>query len=114
MKLGWWRDREGAEWEITKYDNSRKPSWGTQIGHLRWADDGASDHAPCYDLIEFLRPLEELAPELNSAVKAAENMVRRLEQHHSALQNQANEACEILVQARRELERLEKECEVKP
>jgi hypothetical protein len=58
--------------------------------------------------------IKDLPPALNSAVKAAEDMVRRLEAHHTALQNQANEACEILVQARRELERLEKECEVKP
>lgn len=58
--------------------------------------------------------LEDLPPALNASVKAAEDMVRRLQEHHAALQNQANFACEILVQAHRELERLEKECEVKP
>lgn len=114
MKLGWWRDREGAEWEITSCSNERKPSWGTQIGHLRWSDDGASSYAPCYDLIEFIRPLEELAPELNSAVKAAEDMVRQLKQMVDETQTAWATACRLHEAARKELERLEKECEVKP
>lgn len=115
MKLGWWRDREGNEHEVDIDNGSGEWRFESSVSDRCWRIDGSwdwrkSEHE--YDLIEFLRPLEDLPPLLNSAVKAAEDMVRRLERHHAALRNQANEAWEILTQAKRELERLEKECEV--
>ena len=114
MKLGWWRAENGYEFKIDIELPSGSFRWrSSKVVNMAWADDGSLDsHTSNFQLIEFIRPLEDLPLALNSAVKAAEDMVRRLEQHHAALQNQANEACEILVQARRELERLERECEV--
>ena len=58
--------------------------------------------------------IEDLPPALNSAVKAAENWLRRMEAQYHAATKVANEAHENMEHAKRELERLEKECEVKP
>ena len=87
----------------------------SKIKAMAWSDAGSAYNATSYfNLIEFIRPLEDLPADLNSAVKAAEDMVRRLESQYHAAQRLANEACENLNYARLELERLEKECEVKP
>ena len=115
IKLGWWRDRGGMEHKVDARLDDGDP-YPFRSDDECWCDDGSytGNSAITHerDLIEFLRPLEDLPPALNSAVKAAEDMVRRLERHHAALRNQANEALEIVTQAKRELERLEKECEV--
>lgn len=114
MRLGWWMDRGGDEWMIDGRDHALTHRWTTsKTKMLSWDDSGMSSLCGISDLIEFIRPLDEdLPPALNTAVKAAENMVRELERHHAALLNQANFASEILDKARKELERLEKECEV--
>ena len=112
MKLGWWRDRGGRTHEVVNggggklWRSTKCMTWGDDGSY--WCDGTESE----YDLIEFIRPLEDLPPALNSAVKAAEDMVRRLEAQYHAAQRLANEACENMHHAQRELERLEKECEV--
>jgi len=114
MKLGWWRDRDGFKHEVIDggpnklWRSTNDRTWGHDGSY--WCD-GSESH---YDLIEFLRPLEELAPERNSAVKAAEDWLRRMEAQYQSATKVANEACENMEHAKRELERLEKECEVKP
>ena len=94
----------GGEWPWESSDSDRL-----------WRDDGSWDlyrtEHP-HDLIEFIRPLDELPPVLNSAVKAAEDRVRAWKTHHAAAQKLADDALFILEEAKRELERLEKECEV--
>lgn len=83
---------------------------------MHWNDNGmllSDDREHQFDLIEFLRPLEELAPELNSAVKAAEDRVRELKQMVDETQTAWATACRLHEAAKKELERLEKECEVK-
>ena len=83
-----------------------------------WSDDGsytgnsAIDHHR--DLMTFLRPLDaDLPPALNSAVKAAEDRVRELKQLVEETQTAWATACRLHEAASRELERLEKECEVR-
>lgn len=95
-------------------DETKFYKWKTSTSHGAWSDSGSSYYGPSDDLIEFISPLDELPPTLNSAVKAAEDRVRTLKTHHAAAQKLADEALEILEEAKRELERLEKECEVKP
>lgn len=114
MRLGWWRDREEVEWMVDRYDETKIYKWKSSISHGEWTDGGSSCYGPSDDLIEFIRPLEDLPPLLNSAVKAAEDRVRTLKAHHEAAQKLADDALFILDEAKRELERLEKECEVKP
>lgn len=117
MKLGWWRDRGGNEHEVVNHwPDAYLYTWSGSQGQL-WESNGSylgdgGEHQ--FDLIEFLRPLEDLPPALNSAVKAAEDRVRTLKAHHASAQKLADNALFILEEAKRELERLEKECEVKP
>lgn len=117
MKLGWWRDREGNEQCVdTDYGAGEWPFESSESGRC-WNNDGSwdwrkSEHQ--FDLIEFLRPLNELPPTLNSAVKAAEDRVRELKQMVDETQTAWATACRLHEAAQRELERLEKECEVKP
>jgi hypothetical protein len=115
MKLGWWRDREGREHEIVKkWDDAYLYSW-TSPRLKSWNDNGrylGNDKEDPLDLIEFLRPLEDLPPALNSAVKAAEDRVRELKQVVDETQTAWATACRLHEAAQRELERLEKECEV--
>lgn len=117
MKLGWWRARDGSEHQIVRRLSDAYTYPWRSLEQLGWDDngrylnDGQQDQL---DLIEFLRPLEELAPKLNSAVKAAEHRVLDLKRHYGAAQDVAEEARRMWEAAKRELERLEKECEVKP
>lgn len=117
MKLGWWRARNGVEYKVDiKHEESQWP-WWSSVSRTGW-DAGGFWNKPQmetdHDLIEFLRPLEDLQPALNAAVKAAEDWVRRMEAQYHAAQKLANQACDDMNHARRELERLESECEVKP
>lgn len=116
MKLGWWRARDGSEHQIVRHwEEACIYPWGSPQGKV-WADSGryvTDDREDHLDLIEFIRPLEDLPPALNSGVKAAEDRVRTLKAHHAAVQKLADDALFILDEAKRELERLEKECEVK-
>ena len=57
--------------------------------------------------------IKDLPPALNSAVKAAEDRVRELKQMVDETQAAWATACRLYDAARKELERLEKECEVK-
>lgn len=116
MKLGWWRDREGNE-QCVDINNGRTdwPLESSESGRC-WSNYGSwdwrkSEHQ--YDLIEFLRPLEDLPPALNSAVKAAEDRVRELKQLVDETQTAWATACRLHEAAQKELERLEKECERK-
>lgn len=114
IKLGWWRDRDGFKHEVIDggpnklWRSTNDRTWGHDGSY--WCD-GSESH---YDLIEFLRPLEELAPKLNSSVKAAEDRVRQLKQMVDETQTAWATACRLHDAAQKELERLEKECEVKP
>lgn len=120
MKLGWWRDRGGQEHQVKPVtDSATEWKWESVFRRgLKWRDDGTfsclkGDHS--LDLIEFLRPLDaDLPPALNSAVKAAEDRVRELKQLVEETQTAWATACRLHEAAKRELERLEKECEVKP
>lgn len=114
MKLGWWRARSGSDYKIVYHNAEAYMPWVDSNGTAYYPDGGfLEDQGQTQrDLVEFICELHERPDSITSAVKTAEDMVRRLEAHHTALQNQANVACEILVQARSELERLEKECEV--
>ena len=117
MKLGWWRARDGREHKVDNKNNGGKWPWFSSTSQLSWTQNGSwhlSGDASDNDLLEFIRPLEDLPPALNSAVKAAEDRVRTLKAHHEAAQKLADDALFILEEAKRELERLEKECEVKP
>lgn len=112
MKLGWWRDRDGNEHEVDIDNGAGEWRFESSVSDRCWRIDGSwdwrkSEHQ--YDLIEFIRPLEDLPPALNSAVKAAEDRVRTLKAHHAAAQKLADDALFILEEAKRELERLEKE-----
>ena len=115
MKLGWWRARDGSEHQIVRQLSDAYTYPWRSLEELGWDDngryinDGQQDQL---DLIEFLRPLEDLTATLNSAVKAAEDRVRAWKTHHAAAQKLADDALFILEEAKRELERLEKECEV--
>lgn len=116
MRLGWWRARDGSEHEVVRqWDDSYTYPW-TSLGLKSWNDEGrylGNDKESHLDLIEFLRPLDtELPPALNTAVKAAEDRVRAWKTHHAAAQKLADDALFILEEAKRELQRLEKECEV--
>lgn len=116
MKLGWWRARDGSEHKVVRrWDDTYTYPW-TSLQVKSWNDEGrylGNDKESHLDLIEFLRPLDtELPPTLNAAVKAAEDRVRTLKAHHAAAQKLADDALFILEEAKRELERLEKECEV--
>lgn len=88
--------------------------WWSSSSRTGWNDDGqwskltSSDR----DLIEFLRPLEDLPPTLNSAVKAAEDRHRELRAHAKAARELAEAATRLADEALIQLERLEKECEV--
>ena len=117
MKLGWWRDRGGREHKVDMHYKGRWP-WYSSTSDRCWPDNGlweGNGKESNNDLIEFIRPLDtELPPTLNSAVKAAEDRVRAWKTHHAAAQKLADDALYILEEAKRELERLEKECEVKP
>ena len=114
MKLGWWRDREGNEHEVVNHwPDAYLYTWSGSQGQL-WESNGSylgdgGEHQ--FDLIEFLRPLDELPPALNSAVKAAELRVRAWKQQYEDTQKLADEARSFLEEAKRELERFEKECE---
>ena len=57
--------------------------------------------------------IKDLPPALNSAVKAAEDRVRQLKQIVDETQTAWATACRLHEAARKELDRLEKECEVK-
>ena len=57
--------------------------------------------------------IKDLPPALNTAVKTAEDRVLDLKRHYGAAQDVAEEARRMWEEAKRELERLEKECEVK-
>ena len=116
MKLGWWRARNKRDHKVDiKRDGGEWP-WKSSTSDMCWRNDGSWNRSGMeleHDLIEFLRPLEDLPPALNSAVKAAEDRVRAWKTHHVAAQKLADDALFILEEAKRELERLEKECEVK-
>ena len=117
MTLGWWRARDGGEYQIVRRLSDAYTYPWRSLEELGWDDngrylnDGQQDQL---NLIEFLRPLEELAPKLNSSVKAAEDRVRQLKQMVDETQTAWATACRLHEAARKELERLEKECEVKP
>jgi len=64
------------------------------------------------DLVELICAFDQLPLALNSAVKAAEDRVLDLKKHYGAAQDVAEEARRMWEEAKRELERLEKECEV--
>lgn len=84
---------------------------------MEWtADDGLFGNNPGpWDLVERLPDApKELPPALNTAVKAAEDRVRELKQMVDETQTAWATACRLHEAAQRELERLEKECEVKP
>ena len=59
-----------------------------------------------------MKPIEDLPPALNTAVKAAEDRVRELKQMVEETQTAWATACRLHDAAQRELERLEKDCEV--
>ena len=115
MKLGWWRDRGGNEHEVVNHwPDAYLYTWSGSQGQL-WESNGSylgdgGEHQ--FDLIEFIRPLDDLPPALNSAVKAAEDRVRELKQIADETQIAWATACRLHEAARKELERLEKECEV--
>lgn len=75
------------------------------------AEDGLHGIQPGpWDLVE--RMSADMPPALNSAVKAAEDRVRELKQLVDETQAAWATACRLHEAAQRELERLEKECEV--
>ena len=83
--------------------------------YMEWnADDGLFGNDPGgWDLVKRLPDQPEyLPPALNSAVKAAEDRVRELEQMVDETQTAWATACRLHEAAQRELERLENECEV--
>lgn len=115
MKLGWWMARNGAERKVDVNNRSGRWPWFSSTLQVSWDQNGFWDvggKPSEHDLIEFIRPLEDLPPTLNSAVKAAEDRVLDLKKHYSAAQDVAEEARRMWEEAKRELERLEKECEV--
>lgn len=113
MKLGWWRDRSGRIHEVSICAPNHNQKWRAPDGYSSWDDNGKSFVRGHYDLIEFIHPLEDLPPALNSAVKAAEDRVRELKQMVDETQTAWATACRLHEAAQRELERLEKECDVK-
>lgn len=117
MRLGWWRDRGGNEHKVDLKYHRGEWFWESSDSDRAWRDDGSWDLIRAqhpYDLIEFIRPLDtELPPTLNAAVKAAEDRVRDLKQMVDESQAAWATACRLHEAARKELERLEKECEVK-
>lgn len=83
--------------------------WNSETGFFGYLEPGP------WDLVERLPDApRELPPALNAAVKAAEDRVLDLKKHYGAAQDVAEEARRMWEEAKRELERLEKECEVKP
>lgn len=116
MKLGWWRDRSGIDHKVDTHYNGMGWPWWSSSSYTGWDDDGQWSKLTSTDrdLIEFIHPLEDLSPALNSAVKAAEDRVRELKQMVDETQTAWATACRLHEAARKELERLEKECEVKP
>lgn len=118
MKLGWWMDRVGRKHKVNlRLDDG--DHYPFKSDDECWSDEGsymgnsAIPHER--DLIKFIRPLDtELPPVLNTAVKAAEDRVRELKQMVDESQAAWATACRLHEVARKELERLEKECEVKP
>lgn len=115
MKLGWWRAENGLKIMLDKHAPGCLYAWrSSKIKALAWSDAGSAYNATSYfNLVEFIRPLEDLPPTLNSAVKAAEDRVRELKQMVDETQTAWATACRLHEAARKELERLEKECEVK-
>lgn len=113
MKLGWWRARNGREHKVDMQSDGDWP-WWSSTSKTGWSSQGywIDESESPNDIIEFLRPLEELPPALNSAVKAAEDRVRELKQMVDETQTAWATACRLYDAARKELERLEKECEV--
>lgn len=112
MRLGYWEDSQGAEWRVCNHHPATPFPWQTQGGTRGWDNDGKPSWKQGCSLVAFLRPLEDLPPALNAAVKAAEDRVRDLKKHYGAAQDVAEEARRMWEEAKRELERLEKECEV--
>jgi len=115
MRLGWWRAENGFEIMLDTHTRDCLYAWrSSKIKALAWSDAGSAYNATFYfSLVEFLRPLEDLPPALNSAVKAAEDRVRELKQMVDETQTAWATACRLHEAAQKELERLEKECEAK-
>lgn len=113
MKLGWWKDREGKEHKVDTRYNAVGFPWWSSLSITSWDDDGqwCKLRSTERDLIEFICPLEEIPPALNSAVKAAEDRVRELKQLVDETQTAWATACRLHEAAQKDLERLEKECE---
>ena len=88
---------------------------------MEWNGDGGlfGDDPGPWDLVERIdtatEPVahEDLPPALNSAVKAAEDRVRALKQMVDETQAAWATACRLHEAAQRELERMEKDCEVR-
>ena len=113
MKLGYWRDKRGVIHEVSILAPNHEQKWRAPDGFSAWDDKGRSFVRPYYDLVEFIRPLDtELPPTLNAAVKAAEDRVRELKRMVDETQTAWATACRLHEAAQKELERLEKECEV--
>ena len=114
MKLGWWRDRDGKEHKVERYRCGEPYPYASD--DEVWSEDGSytanSAIAHIRDLITFLRPLKDLPPALNSDVKAAEDRARELKQMVDETQTAWATACRLYQAAQKELERLERECEV--
>ena len=121
IEVGRYRLRNGRTArvvEITTMNDARAASGyvesdtGDADESMEWnGDDGLfwNDHGP-WDLVE--RMSADLPPALNSAVKAAEDWVRELKQMVDETQTAWATACRLHEAAQRELERLEKGCEV--
>lgn len=65
-----------------KNDGGRWP-WFSSTSQLCWSDGGLWDiggKESEHDLVELIYTLDQLSPELNSAVKVAEDRVRELKQ----------------------------------
>ena len=114
MKLGYWEDAQGAEWRVCNHHPATPFPWQTQGGTRGWDNDGKPSWKHGCSLVTFLHPLEDLPPALNSAVKAAEDRVRELNDMVAQTAAAWATARRLREAAQRELERLEKECEVKP
>ena len=115
LRLGWWRARDGREHKVDiKNDFGRWP-WFSSASQLCWSDGGSWDiggKESENDLVELICALDQLPLALNSAVKAAEYRVRELKQMVDETQTAWATACRLHESAQKELERLEKECEV--
>lgn len=114
MKLGWWRSRSGSEHKIVYYNSDAYMPWVDSAGTAYYPDGGfLQDQGQTpRDLVEFICELHERPDSITIAVKAAEDRVRILETHFESARMTYHSAESLLNSARRELERLEKECEV--